>query len=83
MDTGSSRAAGLLVSAVFTLWVLRCLRPVWWSHEGNLARAVAGLSAGIVFVDWLAVADAPRQVGVIFVALFGITLLFQRLAEAT
>jgi len=83
MDTGSARAGGLLLSAVLALWVIRCLRSVWWSRGDTINQAVAGLSAGIIFVDWLAVADAPREFSAIFPTLFAATLLFQRIAAAT
>lgn len=83
MNAGIYRESGLLLSAVLLLWVLRCLRPVFWSTEGNVEKATRGLVAGIVFVDWLAVAYAPRELGAIFIGLFLSTLLFQRLATGT
>jgi len=36
-----------------------------------------------VFVAWLAVADAPRHLGFVFIALFLRALLFQRFVPAT
>jgi hypothetical protein len=44
---------------------------------------VSGLLAGIVFVDWLAVADAPKYLGLIFLVLFGLAIFFQRFVPAT
>ena len=79
MDAGIYREAGLLLSAVFVLWTLRCLRQTFWSPERNLKDTLSGLVAGIVFVDWLAVADAPRELGMVFLVLFLTALLFQRL----
>jgi len=43
---------------VLGLWVLRSLRTYLWAVERQIGRTVSGLLAGIVFVDWLAVADA-------------------------
>jgi hypothetical protein len=82
MNANASRPAGLMLSAVLGLWTIRCLRPVLWSAQPNLSRAISGLSAGIVFVDWLAVPDVPRQLNFVFLALFGAALLLQRLTAA-
>ena len=50
--------------------------------EQDIAHAIAGLTAGIVFVDWLAVVDLPREMSFVFLALFGASLLGQRLTSA-
>ena len=44
---------------------------------------LAFVFAGIVWVDWLAVADQPRERGAAFIALFLLALLFQRFVPAT
>jgi hypothetical protein len=49
----------------------------------NVGRAVSGLLAGIVWVDFLAVADEPRIYGAVFVGLFLVALVFQRFVPAT
>lgn len=82
MDANAARPAGLLLSAILGLWTIRCLRPLLWSPLPNVRVAISGLSAGIVFVDWLAVADAPRSLGFVFLALFGAAVLLERLAAA-
>ncbi len=73
------REHALLVSAVLVLWVIRSLRYTFFSPEPNLRQTLPGLLAGIVFVDWLAVADAPRQVSFIFLGFFAATVLLQKL----
>lgn len=73
----------LLISAVFALWVVRCLRFTFGPGERNIGRTVSGLLAGIVWVDLLAVADAPRPFALCFIALFLLALLFQRFVPAT
>lgn len=83
MNAGQYRRDAALLSLVLGLWILRCLRPVLWSAERQIGRAVAGLLAGIVFVDWLAVADAPRWLSAVFLGLFAMALLFQRFVPAT
>lgn len=84
MNVGPYREAALLISLVLGLWLMRCLRTVFWSREVQMGRAVSGLLAGIVFVDWLAVApEMARISGIWFLLLFGLALLFQRFAPAT
>jgi hypothetical protein len=88
MDVGDYREGGLLLSAVLAIWILRSLRPAFWSPEPNVRRAVSGLVAGIIFVDWLAMCpvllsghlnDGPRQISFACLALFAATLVLQRL----
>lgn len=78
MDDGSYRDGGLLLSTVLALWMARSLRFSLWSAEKDIKRTAAGLLAGIVFVDLLAAANAPREISIIFLLLFGAALLFQQ-----
>ena len=82
LNDGASRQSALLTAAIFLLWGLRSLRSVWVQPR-NVSHAVSGLLAGIVWVDWLAVADEPRLFGAVFVGLFLLALLFQRFIPAT
>jgi hypothetical protein len=82
VNDGESRSSGLLASAIFVLWSVRALRSIWMEPR-NVSHAVAGLLAGIVWVDLLAVANEPRLIGAVFVALFLLALGFQRLVPAT
>jgi len=77
------REAAVLLSAVLILWILRALRQAVWSAEPNVGRMVSWLLAGIVFVDWLAVSDALRPLGFVFIALFLAALFLQRAVPAT
>lgn len=70
VDDNGGREAGLLLSAVVALWTVRCLRPALWSAEKDFERAATGLVAGIALVDLLAVADAPKVISAVFIALF-------------
>jgi heme O synthase-like polyprenyltransferase len=85
MNAGDSRKAALLVAFIFVLWVLRCARTIFFGGEINVGRIVSGLLAGIVFVDWLAVAPQISHTvsAVIFLPLFGVTLWLQRFIPAT
>jgi hypothetical protein len=78
MDAGDFREPGLLLSAILVLWMLLTLRQTYWATEPNLGLTVAGLQAGIVLADWLACANAPRELSFTFIGLFGATLLLQR-----
>jgi hypothetical protein len=83
MNTGAYLESAVTLSALLVLWVIRSLRFAYRETDRNIGRAVSGLLAGIVFVDLLAVADAPRFVELIFLALLGAALLFQRFVPAT
>jgi hypothetical protein len=83
MNTHEYRKSAAVLSLVLGLWTLRCVRSVLWSADRQIGRTVSGLLAGIVFVDWLAVADAPRHFGFVFIGLFGLAILFQRFVPAT
>ena len=75
--------ASLLLCVVFALWVARALRPALWTAEKNVGFTVSWLLAGIVLVDWLAVADESRALGLVFIGLFLTSLLLQRVVPAT
>ena len=83
MNAAGYRQAALLLSAALALWVVRALRQTLRFAGPNVGRTVSRLLAGIVLVDWLAVADAPRQLGFVFIALFLAALLLQRVVPAT
>jgi len=83
MNAGDYRKSAALLSFVLVLWLLRSLRTYLWTSDRQIGRTVSGLLAGIIFVDWLAVADAPRIFGLVFLALFGLAILFQRFVPAT
>jgi 4-hydroxybenzoate polyprenyltransferase len=80
MNTSDARKDAMLVSLVFVLWVARCARTIFQPGEANVGRIVSGLLAGIVLVDWLAVAPLIRHPvsAVVFLPLFGATFLLQR-----
>ena len=84
INTGDLRKSALVVSAIFALWTVRCVRTVFMAGEINVGRIVSGLLAGIVFVDWLAIAPSgPQWLNAGFLILFGATLLLQRFVPAT
>ena len=83
VNGGEYRSRGFLLSAVLLVWMLRSLRHALWSPQRNIGRSVSGLLAGIVLVDLLAVGGGTPLQAVIFLALFGLALLFQRFIPAT
>ena len=80
MDRAEYRWPALWLTLVLSLWVIRCLRPVFEAGAVNVGRIVSGLVAGVVFVDWLAVAapECPRGLSLAFLCLFGATQALQR-----
>ncbi len=82
VNDGMFRQSALLLAAIASLWIVRSLRSLWM-HPHNVARAVSGLLAGIVWIDLLAVADEPRIFGAAFVSLFVLAIGFQRFVPAT
>ena len=83
LNVGEYREPALLLSAVLAMWTLRCLRTVFWTSAVNIPRSVSGLLAGIVFVDWIAAVQAPRELGAAVIVLFLAALLGQRFVPAT
>ncbi len=68
--------------AAFVGWLLFCLHQVYGPSR-NIGRAVAGLLAGIILLDWFAVGGSTPIQTVDFAVLFGLTLVLQRRVPAT
>jgi UbiA prenyltransferase family len=85
MNVNGSRKPAIYLSVVLVCWIIRCARTVFLGGEIMVVRIVSGLLAGIVFVDWLAIApeQCPVAMGIIFALLFVATLLSQRFIPAT
>jgi len=85
MNAGDARKPAMFVALILVLWTARCLRTIFQAGEINVGRIVSGLLAGIVFVDWLAVAPLISHglSAAIFISLFGATLWLQRFVPAT
>lgn len=78
MNADGYREPALLLSLILALWIVRSLRPGLWSPEHDLPLTKSALMAGIVLVDLLALADAPREFDLVFFLLFVAALLFRR-----
>jgi 4-hydroxybenzoate polyprenyltransferase len=83
MNIGEYRMKAIWISLVLVLWIIRSIWTLFVSSEIMAARIVANLLAGIVFVDWLAVAPDNKELGFIFLALFGLTKWMQKFVPAT
>jgi len=83
MNSGEYRVPALWLSLVLALWIALCGRTIFQAGTGNVAHIVSGLLAGIVFVDWLAVAPlCPHWLSFVFLILFGATLGLQQFVPA-
>ena len=84
VNAGDYKLPGLVLSSALALWMVRSLQFAFWSPQRNIGRSVAGLIAGIVLVDLLAVGGGGTAlIAALFVALFALALLFQRFIPAT
>ena len=84
MDQYQARMPAIFISVILIIWVARCVRTVFFGGEIVVARIVSGLLAGIIFVDWLAIApQCPVPLRVTFGILFIVTLVLQRFIPAT
>ena len=84
MNAAGARKPAMFISLILVLWIARCVRTIFQSGEVNVGRIVSGLLAGIVFVDWLAVAPlCPQWLSATFLVFFGATLALQQFVPAT
>jgi 4-hydroxybenzoate polyprenyltransferase len=85
MNVGNFRQSALWISIVLMLWLIRCLRTVFFGGGINIGLLVSNLLAGVVLVDWLAVAPIISHAtsAIIFLALFGLTKWLQQFVPAT
>jgi hypothetical protein len=85
INDGPFRLPALWISFLLVLWVGRCVQPLFSRGGTNVGLLVANLLAGIVLVDWLAVApQLPTWFSTaIFLALLGLTKWLQKFVPAT
>ena len=85
INSGPFLVPAIWISIVLGLWVGRSVRSMFAGGGINVGWIVSNLLAGIVLVDWLAVAPAIStwiSTGV-FLALLGLTKWFQKYVPAT
>ncbi len=85
INAGAFRLPALMISFLLTLWVGRYVYPIFFGVETNASWIVSNLLAGIVLVDWLAVAPLlpPWLSALVFLLLFGLTKWLQKFLPAT
>jgi hypothetical protein len=84
MNSGKYLPPTLVVAAVLASWIAVWVWPVIFGNSANVGIIVSNLLAGIVLVDWLAIApEAPSWLFLIYLALFSLTLVFQQFVPAT
>jgi 4-hydroxybenzoate polyprenyltransferase len=84
MNSGKFLPPAVEASVILAAWAVYCVWPVFFGSEANVGIIVANLLAGIVFVDWLAIAPAASHwLGLILLILFGLTKLLQKFVPAT
>jgi 4-hydroxybenzoate polyprenyltransferase len=68
---------------VLSLWILWCVsgRPI--RMRTPVPKGVGGLLAGIALSDWLATGSTDPLFGLVFMSLFLLAILLQRIAPAT
>jgi len=81
--TSARATSSWLALGAFAAWTVWCLRGVLRPASRNIGRTVAGLLAGIVLVDWLAVPWPADQNSAVFVGMFALALIMQRKVPAT
>jgi 4-hydroxybenzoate polyprenyltransferase len=76
------RQTAMIVGLLLMAWIAVCLRPIFQMASANRRHASAGLFAGIILVDWLAVApQCPQPLNVILCLLFACTIVAQRFID--
>jgi len=84
LNTGKFLPPTLVVAAVLVGWVGVWVWPVIFGTATNVGIIVSNLLAGIVLVDWLAIApEATSWMFLIYLFLFSLTLLLQQFVPAT
>jgi len=84
INAADNRFPALWVSLVLVLWIALRTRMIFLAGEANVGHIVSGLLAGVVLVDWLALAPWARPheapwLSFVFLGLWGLTLALQRL----
>jgi hypothetical protein len=84
INSGEWRLRGLGYSLLAGVWLTHSLQRAFRPLSPNVGAAIAGLLAGIVLMDLLAVAGGETVwVTMVFLGLFGLALLAQRFIPAS
>ncbi len=83
VNDGPFRQSGLILIGVYVVWVLHCLRQIYWVHPPKIGFAVSHLLAGIVLVDLMALGLVDLTWSLAMCGLFVAALFFQKFIPAT
>lgn len=83
IDDASDERTAFLCSLILILWAVWILAQTFGRAQPNVGRVVSHLLAGIVLVDFLAVADWSHWAAALFVAWFSLALWLQNFIPAT
>jgi 4-hydroxybenzoate polyprenyltransferase len=85
INTGGYLRAALCIAILLALWIVRHVRYIFLGEGTNIGWVVGNLLAGIVLVDWLAVAPEISHwlSALIFLSLLALTKGMQKLVPAT
>jgi 4-hydroxybenzoate polyprenyltransferase len=84
VNAGPFQVRSLVLALALTLWIVSCLRHSIWAETVQVGRTVAGLLAGIVLVDLLALGGGQHySITLVFAVLFLLGLVLQRFIPAT
>ncbi len=83
LNDGPSLFPTLMILCVYLLWTGSCLRSLFDPASPNPGKCVAGLLAGIVWVDLLATGGDSLRLNLTLPLLFLLAKVFQRHIPAT
>ena len=85
INTGTYLLPAIWISLVVMLWVVRYVSFLFLPGSANTGWIAENLLAGIVLVDWLAIAPLipPWKSALVFVCLFGLTKWLQKALPTT
>jgi hypothetical protein len=83
VNVGGFRFSGLILILAYSIWVLQCLRNIYWVPKPKIGQAVSHLLAGIVIIDLMALGFVSLTWTILLIILFLAALLFQKFIPAT
>lgn len=83
VNAGPYRLSSLVLIGFYLVWVLHCLRHIYWTKTPQIGLAVSHLLAGIVLVDLMALGAGNLTWSLAMCVLFVAALLFQKFIPAT
>lgn len=83
VNQGPYLSWAMIISLLLAAWIAWSVSHTFWKPEKDVGKTVSGLLAGIVLVDWLAVAGGGWPVTLVMLGFFALALIFQKFVPAT